>query len=147
MTLEVEDKVFQNFTSLSAQRQIDRLAGSFEFTATSDDESVFPIKTGQTTVIAIDGQEGVEMARTEQPDLILMDLSLTKIDGWEATRQIKADERISSIPVIALTAHALSRDRDKALEVGCDDYDTKPIDLTRLLNKMQVLLDRAAASD
>jgi two-component system cell cycle response regulator DivK len=95
---------------------------------------------GFDVIIAVDGQVGVEMAKSESPDLILMDMSLPVMDGWEATRTLKAAEETRDIPVIALTAHAMSTDRDKALEAGCDDYDTKPIELTRLLSKMQVLL-------
>ena len=92
-------------------------------------------------VIAVDGQAGIDMATSESPDLILMDLSLPVIDGWEATRQIKADPAIQSIPVIALTAHAMAGDEQKALEAGCDDYDTRPIDLKRLLGKTENLLE------
>lgn len=95
---------------------------------------------GFDVIIAVDGKVGVEMAKSESPDLILMDMSLPVMDGWEATRTLKAAEETRGIPVIALTAHAMSTDRDKALEAGCDDYDTKPIELTRLLSKMQVLL-------
>ena len=95
---------------------------------------------GFDVIIAVDGQVGVEMAKSESPDLILMDMSLPVMDGWEATRTLKAAEETRDIPVIALTAHAMSTDRDKALDAGCDDYDTKPIELTRLLSKMQVLL-------
>ena len=91
-------------------------------------------------VIAVDGQAGIDMAASESPDLILMDLSLPVVDGWEATRQIKANPAIQSIPVIALTAHAMAGDEQKALEAGCDDYDTKPIDLKRLLEKIDNLL-------
>ena len=95
---------------------------------------------GFDVIIAVDGQSGVDMAKSESPDLILMDMSLPVMDGWEATRTLKAAEETRDIPVIALTAHAMSTDRDKALDAGCDDYDTKPIELTRLLSKMQVLL-------
>ena len=97
------------------------------------------IRKGYEVVIAMDGQEGVNMAESENPDLILMDMSLPLVDGWEATRQIKASER-SKIPIIALTAHAMPADRDKALEAGCDDYDTKPVELSRLLEKIERLL-------
>ena len=91
-------------------------------------------------MLAVDGQSGVEMARTHAPNLILMDMSLPVLDGWEATRRLKGDATTQHIPVIALTAHAMSSDREKALEAGCDDYDTKPIELPRLLSKMEALL-------
>ena len=91
-------------------------------------------------VIAVDGQAGVDMASSSSPDIILMDLSLPVIDGWEATRKIKADPATHSIPVIALTAHAMAGDEQKALQAGCNDYDTKPIDLKRLLGKIETLL-------
>ena len=94
-------------------------------------------------VIAVDGQAGVNMATSESPDLILMDLSLPVMDGWEATRQIKADPATQSIPVIALTAHAMAGDEQKARESGCDDYDTKPVNLKRLLDKIGNLLGSA----
>jgi CheY-like chemotaxis protein len=97
-------------------------------------------RKGYDVVMATDGAAGVEMARSESPDLILMDMSLPVVDGWEATRQIKAEESTRSIPVIALTAHAMAGDREKALEAGCDDYDTKPIELPRLLGKIEALL-------
>ena len=97
-------------------------------------------RRGYEVVIAVDGEEGVEMARSENPELILMDISLPNLDGWEATRQIKASPATRSIPVIALTAHAMSGDRQKCLEAGCEDYDTKPVDLKRLLTKIQALL-------
>jgi CheY-like chemotaxis protein len=96
-------------------------------------------------LLAVDGQEGVAMAHYETPDLILMDMSLPVIDGWEATRRIKASPETKNIPVIALTAHAMSGDREKALEAGCDDYDTKPIELPRLLGKMEAFLGWASA--
>ena len=92
-------------------------------------------------VIAVDGQAGIDMATSESPDLILMDLSLPVIDGWEATRQIKADPATQAIPVIALTAHAMTGDEQKALQAGCDDYDTKPVNLKRLLDKIDTLLN------
>jgi len=91
-------------------------------------------------VMAIDGRAGVNMATTESPDLILMDLSLPVIDGWEATRQIKADAATQRIPVIALTAHAMAGDEQKALQAGCDDYDTKPVNFKRLLGKIENFL-------
>jgi two-component system, cell cycle response regulator DivK len=97
-------------------------------------------------LIAVDGKEGVEMATSEAPDLILMDMSLPVVDGWEATRRIKANSETEAIPVIALTAHAMSGDREKALEAGCDDYDTKPIELPRLLGKMEALLNENEAA-
>ena len=93
--------------------------------------------------IAVDGQAGVNMATSESPDLILMDLSLPVIDGWEATRQIKADPSTQTIPVIALTAHAMAGDEQKALAAGCDDYDTKPVNFTRLLGKIEKHLGAA----
>ena len=97
-------------------------------------------RKGFEVIIAVDGQAGVNMATSESPDLILMDLSLPVIDGWEATRQIKADAATQSIPVIALTAHAMASDERKALEAGCDDYDTKPVNFKRLLAKVEKLL-------
>ena len=97
-------------------------------------------RKGFEVVIAVDGQAGVDMASSSSPDIILMDLSLPVIDGWEATRKIKADPATRSIPVIALTAHAMAGDEQKALQAGCNDYDTKPIDLKRLLNKIEKLL-------
>ncbi|WP_342235628.1 response regulator [Inquilinus sp. OTU3971] len=98
-------------------------------------------RRGFDVIVARDGAEGVEMAGREGPDLVLMDLSLPVIDGWEATRRIKA--AASGTPVIALSAHAMAGDREKALAAGCDDYDTKPVDLPRLLRKIEVLLDKA----
>lgn len=97
-------------------------------------------REGYTCIMAEDGQEGIELALQESPDLILMDMSLPVVDGWEATRRIKDDERMHHIPVIALTAHAMSGDREKALAAGCDDYDTKPVDMPRLLEKMAALI-------
>ena len=97
-------------------------------------------RKGYEVVIAVDGQAGVDMASSTNPDIILMDLSLPVIDGWEATRKIKADPATQSIPVIALTAHAMAGDEQKALQAGCDDYDTKPVDLKRLLEKIDNLL-------
>lgn len=94
-------------------------------------------------IIAIDGQAGVNMASSESPDLILMDLSLPVIDGWEATRRLKANPATQSIPVIALTAHAMAGDEQKALQAGCDDYDTKPVNFQRLLGKIEALLTNA----
>src|SRR5208283_2623417 len=98
-------------------------------------------RRGFVTLIATDGGAGVVTARSEHPDLILMDMSLPVIDGWEATRQLKADPATAGIPIIALTAHAMTSDRDKALEAGCNDYDTKPVDLQRLLGKIDALLN------
>ena len=97
-------------------------------------------------LIAVDGGEGVAMARSEAPDLILMDMSLPVLDGWEATRQLKASPETSAIPVIALTAHAMWGDWEKALEAGCDDYDTKPIELPRLLAKIEAFLGEKGAA-
>ena len=91
-------------------------------------------------MVALDGQSGVEMTQTQAPDLVLMDMSLPLLDGWEATRRLKADAATRHIPVIALTAHAMSSDREKALEAGCDDYDIKPVELPRLLGKIEALL-------
>ena len=99
-------------------------------------------RRGYEVVIAVDGQEGVALAQAEAPDLILMDMSLPVMDGWEATRQLKAAPETMAIPVIALTAHAMSGDREKAMEAGCDDYDAKPIDLPRLLAKIEALLGK-----
>ena len=99
-------------------------------------------KRGYEVVIAVDGQEGVNAAQTRKPDLILMDMSLPVVDGWEAARTLKAAEATRAIPIIALTAHAMSGDREKALGAGCDDFDTKPIDLPRLLGKIEALLPR-----
>lgn len=98
------------------------------------------IKRGYDVTIAVDGQEGVDKAASMNPDLILMDMSLPVMDGWEATRILKADEGTKGIPVIALTAHAMSGDEDKARSAGCDDFDTKPVELTRLLGKIEALL-------
>src|SRR5206468_2618673 len=100
-------------------------------------------RKGYQIVMAVDGGEGVTMSKSEKPDLILMDMSLPIVNGWEATRQIKADEVTRAIPVIALTAHAMATDREKALEAGCEDYDTKPIELPRLLEKIETLLKKA----
>ena len=99
-------------------------------------------KRGYTLVIAVDGGEGVAKAKSELPDLILMDMSLPILDGWDATQQVKADAATKHIPIIALTAHAMESDRQKALEAGCDDFDTKPVELARLLTKIEELLKK-----
>ena len=98
------------------------------------------IKKGFEVIEAVDGKEGIEMAKSQKPDLILMDLSLPEIDGWEATRILKADKKVCKIPIIALTAHAMAGDKEKAIGAGCDDYDTKPINLPQLLSKINALL-------
>ncbi len=98
------------------------------------------VRNGYEVVVATDGQQGLDMAFSERPDLILMDMSLPVIDGWEATRRIKANDATRRIPIIALTAHAMAGDREKALEVGCDDYDTKPVEMSRLVGKIAALL-------
>ena len=103
-------------------------------------------RRGYEVVIAVDGQDGVTKAQAEAPALILMDMSLPVLDGWEASRQLKAAAATGRIPIIALTAHAMSGDREKALAVGCDDFDTKPIELDRLLAKIEALLARGAGA-
>ena len=103
-------------------------------------------RKGYEVTIAIDGQQGIDMARSETPDLILMDMSLPVVDGWEATRQLKSAPETQSIPVIALTAHAMAGDREKAVEAGCNDYDIKPIELPRLLGKIEALLGGKASA-
>ena len=103
-------------------------------------------RNGFEVVMAVDGAQGVALARAELPDLVLMDMSLPVLDGWEATRQLKGADETKHIPVIALTAHAMAGDEDKALEAGCDDYDTKPVDLARLLGKIEALLPGKGAS-
>jgi CheY-like chemotaxis protein len=112
-----------------------------------NEDNVYALKSrlaraGHTVIVASDGAQGVAMAASEKPDLILMDLSLPVLDGWEATRQIKAASETSRIPVIALTAHAMTGDREKALSAGCDDFDTKPVELPRLLEKIKALVQR-----
>jgi CheY-like chemotaxis protein len=102
-------------------------------------------RRGFTILIAVDGAQGVAMARSEAPQLILLDMSLPVLDGWEVARQLKADPKTRAIPIIALTAHAMAGDREKALEAGCDDYDTKPIELPRLLEKIGALLPQPAS--
>jgi CheY-like chemotaxis protein len=101
------------------------------------------IRRGFQVVFAMDGQQGVDLARSERPDIILMDMSLPVIDGWEATRRVKADDATRSVPVIGLTAHAMAGDREKAIEAGCDDYDTKPVELDRLIAKIERLIGAA----
>jgi CheY-like chemotaxis protein len=103
-------------------------------------------RKGHSVSIAIDGAEGLDKARSDTPDLILMDMSLPVIDGWEVTRRLKADEATRRIPVIALTAHAMASDEQKAREAGCDDFDTKPIELPRLLDKIHALLQPKAGT-
>jgi CheY-like chemotaxis protein len=103
-------------------------------------------RRGYEVVTAVNGQEGVALARSEAPHLILMDMSLPVLDGWEATRRLKAAPATKSIPIIALTAHVMSGDRDQALEAGCNDYDAKPIDMPRLLAKIEACLGKQATS-
>jgi len=103
-------------------------------------------RRGYQVIIAVDGQEGVALAQSQRPDLILMDMSLPVLDGWEATRQLKAAPATRSIPIIALTANAMSGDREQALEAGCDDYDSKPVEFARLLGKIQGLLNKEATA-
>lgn len=98
-------------------------------------------RRGYDVIVAVDGQAGIDMAHSESPDLILMDLSLPVIDGWTATSQLKADDETRQIPIIALTAHAMTGDREKAIEAGCDEFDTKPVELKRLLSKIEQLLN------
>ena len=113
-----------------------------------NEDNIFMLKNrltraGHTVVVATDGAQGVAMASSERPDMILMDLSLPVLDGWQATREIKAAADTKHIPVIALTANAMAGDREKALAAGCDDYDTKPVELPRLLGKIKQLAERA----
>jgi CheY-like chemotaxis protein len=103
-------------------------------------------RKGYEIVLAVDGAEGVSMAHSEAPSLILMDISLPVLDGYAATREIKGDPATASIPIIGLSAHAMTGDAEKALEAGCDDYDTKPVDMPRLLGKMQALLEKASSA-
>ena len=115
-----------------------------------NDDNVYMLKNrltraGFTVIIAADGAQGIAMATSEQPDLILMDLTLPDMDGWEATRRIKADPATKHIPVVALTAHAMTGDKEKALAAGCDDFDTKPVEMSRLLSKIQTLVKRTAS--
>jgi two-component system cell cycle response regulator DivK len=101
-------------------------------------------RRGYQIIVAVDGKEAISMARSESPNLILMDMSLPEMDGWEVTRCLKAEEATRPIPVIALTAHAMMSDREKAIEAGCDDYDIKPVDFQRLIGKIETLLVREA---
>src|SRR5262249_30188391 len=115
-----------------------------------NDDNIYVVKTrltraGFTVVIATDGEQGVAMVADEQPDLVLMDLSLPVLDGWEAIRRIKAASHSKHIPVIALTAHAMAGDREKAIAAGCDDFDTKPVELKRLLEKIHALMPAPSA--
>ena len=105
------------------------------------------IRRGFEVIFAVDGKQGVDAARREKPDIILMDMSLPVMDGWEATRCVKADDATRSVPVIGLTAHAMSGDREKAMEAGCDDYDTKPVELDRLIGKIERLLGLAKSKE
>ena len=100
-------------------------------------------RRGYDILIAVDGQQGLDAARALKPDLILMDMSLPVVDGWEATRRLKAEPKTRAIPVIGLTAHSMAGDREKVLAAGCDDYDTKPVEMPRLLQKIEALLSRA----
>lgn len=102
-------------------------------------------RRGYEVLIAADGVQGIELARTEQPDIILMDMSLPVLDGWEAARQLRGTYETSTIPIIALTAHALAGDRQKSLEAGCDEYETKPVDFLRLIGKIETLLKNGAS--
>ena len=116
-----------------------------------NDDNVFMLKPrlerrGFAVIVAADGASGLRLAEAERPDLILMDLSLPVMDGWEATRRLKEGEATRAIPVIALSAHAMSGDREKALAAGCDDYDTKPVDFRRLVEKIQALLPAQGGS-
>ncbi len=99
-------------------------------------------RKGHEVLVALDGVQGVELAQSQIPDLILMDMSLPVLDGWEATQQLKAAPQTQDIPIIALTAHAMAGDREKCLQAGCDDYDTKPVEFSRLLGKIQALLEK-----
>lgn len=103
------------------------------------------MRKGYHVIMAVDGQEGIDLARTEAPDLILMDMSLPVVDGWDATRRLKEAEETRHIPIIALTAHAMASDRERAMQAGCDDFDTKPVEWARLLEKMERCLGRGEA--
>jgi CheY-like chemotaxis protein len=112
-----------------------------------NDDNVWVVKNrltrwGHTVLVALDGRQGIEMALAERPDMIVMDLSLPELDGWEATRRLKASAETQAIPIIALSAHAMTDDRENALAAGCDDYDTKPIDFARLRGKIDALAPR-----
>ena len=115
-----------------------------------NDDNVFMLQTrlelteGYEVLVAVNGEDGLALVAKERPDLVLMDLNLPDIDGWEVTRRLKADPTTTNVPVIALTAHAMSGDREKALAAGCDEFDTKPIDFDRLIRKMNVLLNGSA---
>ncbi len=98
------------------------------------------VKRGYAVAMAVDGQQGIDMAISEKPDVILLDMSLPVVDGWEAAKEIKGNEISKGVPLIALTAHAMAADKERALSAGCDDFDTKPVDLPRLLGKMETLL-------
>lgn len=102
-------------------------------------------RKGHDVIVAVDGVQGIELAHSQKPDLILMDMSLPVMDGWEATQQLKSTTETKAIPIIALTAHAMAGDREKCLEVGCDDYDTKPVEFSRLLGKIQTLLAKTVS--
>jgi CheY-like chemotaxis protein len=102
-------------------------------------------RKGYEVLLAVDGQQGIDMAQSAKPDLILMDMSLPVVDGWEATRRLKAEAATRDIPIIALTAHAMAGDREKTMEAGCDGYDTKPIELPRLLGIIEALLQKRTA--
>lgn len=103
-------------------------------------------RKGYEVLVAVDGEQGVTISQRESPDLILMDMSLPVLDGWQATRRLKADPQTQSIPIIALTAHAMAGDRERAIEVGCDDYDTKPVEFQRLLTKITEMLGERSAA-
>lgn len=100
-------------------------------------------RRGYQVELAVDGQQGVDMCRDLRPDLVLLDMSLPVKDGWQVARELKGDESVAAIPLVALTAHAMADDRQRAIQAGCDDYDTKPVDLPRLLEKIERLLDKA----
>ena len=103
------------------------------------------VSADDVDTVAVDGREGLDKVRAERPDIVLLDMDLPVVDGWQVAREVKADAQIASIPIIALTAHAMVGDRAQALEAGCDDYDTKPVEFKRLLSKIQALLPEAEA--